>query len=146
MESTLHSILQDKHEALYTVSPDAKVQEAVNVMTESSVGCVLIMNHGRLEGVFTERDLMCRVVYAGRDPHRTPIREVMTTEIATVSPGITVAEAMTLCTQKRLRHLPVYEDDTLLGIVSAGDLTKWGVRDQQHTIEDLIKYIYGERA
>lgn len=143
METTLGTIIKEKPGALYTVSPDASVQEAVNVMVEGGVGCVMVMNEGRLEGLFTERDLMHRVVSRDLDPRQVAARDVMTREIATVSPKLTVGEAMALCTEKRLRHLPVYEGDTLIGMVSSGDLTKYAVSEQQHTIEDLIRYISG---
>lgn len=147
METLLGAIIKDKHQALFTVAPDAPVSEAVAVMTEGNVGSVMVMNRGELQGLFTERDLMRRVVHEGLDPHTTLIHDVMTTEIAIVSPKMTVGEAMALCTEKRLRHLPVYDDDgTLLGIVSAGDLTKWAIDEQEHTIDDLTRYIYGERA
>jgi CBS domain-containing protein len=143
METTLGTILKEKQGVLYSVPPEASVQEAVDVMVEGGVGCVLVMKQGRLEGLFTERDLMHRVVTHQLDPKQVVVREVMTREIATVSPKLTVGEAMALCTEKRLRHLPVYEGDTLLGIVSSGDLTKYAVDEQQHTIEDLIRYISG---
>ncbi len=146
MEMTLHSVLKDKRDALYSVPADATVFRAVEVMVEGGVGSAMIMDHSRLVGVFTERDLMVRVIYPGLDPKTTPIRDVMTREIATVAPTITVSEAMTLCTEKRFRHLPVFDGDTLLGVVSAGDLARWAVDDQQHTIDDLVKYIYGYRG
>ena len=147
MEMLLGAILKEKPQALFTISQNASVQEAVDVMAESNVGCVMVMDHGHLQGLFTERDLMRRVVHQGRDPKTTTVAEVMTTEIATVSPKITVGEAMALCTEKRLRHLPVYDGNgDLLGMVSAGDLTKWAINEQEHTIDDLTRYIYGERA
>ncbi len=147
METLLGAIIKDKHDALYTVRPDASVQEAVNAMADVNVGAILVMDRGKLCGLFTERDVMRRVLAVGLDPHATPVSDVMTVEIATVSPHITVGEAMALCTQKRVRHLPVYDDGgDLLGIVSAGDLTKWAISEQEHTIDDLTRYIYGEHA
>lgn len=143
MDTTLREILSQKSGKIYSVPLDASVQEAVRVMVDGGVGSVLVMNEGRLAGLFTERDLMRRVAYAGLDPAGTSVRETMTTEIATVAPTLRVDEAMSLCTERRLRHLPVYEDEELIGLVSLGDLTKTAVQDQQHTIEDLIKYIYG---
>ncbi|MBA1145950.1 CBS domain-containing protein [Ectothiorhodospiraceae bacterium WFHF3C12] len=143
METTLGTIIKEKPGVLYSVAPEASVQEAVNVMVEGGVGCVMVMKQGRLEGLFTERDLMHRVVGREIDPSQITTSEVMTREIATVSPKLTVGEAMALCTEKRLRHLPVYEGETLIGMVSSGDLTKYAVSEQQHTIEDLIKYISG---
>lgn len=143
MDTTLREILSGKSDKLYTVQIDASVADAVNVMVEGGVGSVLIMKDEQLKGLFTERDLMCRVIHEGKDPGGTPVRDVMTTEIAAVGPNVRVDEAMSLCTQRRVRHLPVYDNDTLMGIVSSGDLTKAAVKDQQHTIEDLYKYIYG---
>ena len=146
MDTRLGTILRDKPQALYTVAPDATVQEAVKTMAEANVGCIVIMGDGKLQGLFTERDLMTRVIGAGREPRETPIRDVMTSAIATVTPKITVGEAMALCTERRLRHLPVYDGDTMLGIISAGDLTKWAISEQEHTIDELSRYIYGETS
>ncbi len=143
METTLREILSRKSSEIHSVPLDASVQDAVRTMVDGGVGSVLVMDEGRLKGLFTERDLMRRVAYAGLDPAETPVRDKMTTEIATVAPTLRVDEAMSLCTDRRLRHLPVYENDELVGIVSLGDLTKAAVQDQQHIIEDLIKYIYG---
>lgn len=144
MEMSLRGVLEDKPDnTVFSVTPEATVREAVTVMVEGGVGCVLVLQGDRLHGLFTERDLMCRVVGKDRSPERTRITDVMTTEVATVGPDVTVGEAMALCTQRRLRHLPVYEDDRLIGLVSAGDLTKAAIRDKQHTIDDLINYIYG---
>lgn len=146
MNITLGTILKEKSSALYSVSRRATVLDAVKVMVEGRVGSVVVMGQGGIEGVFTERDLMVRVVHESLDPATTAIEAVMTKDVATVSPYLTVAEAMSLCTEKRIRRLPVVDGDTLLGVVSAGDLTKWAVHDQQHTIEDLTRYIYGEPA
>ncbi len=143
MNQTLGTILKNKTDALYSVPPTAIVKEAVQIMAEAGVGAALVIDRGTLCGMFTERDLMTRVVNEGLDPATTAISQVMTRDIATVSPTVTVGEAMSLCTQKRMRHLPVYEGDTLLGVISAGDLTKAVVDGQQHTIDDLVRYIYG---
>ena len=146
MDMTLGAILKEKSAALFSVTTGTSVADAVTVMVDGGVGSVLIMDHGHLKGLFTERDLMCRVVYHGLDPRQTPIEEVMTSDVATVRSSLTVGEAMSLCTQRRIRRLPVMDGDTLLGVVSAGDLTKWAVHDQQHTIDDLTRYIYGSPA
>ncbi|MEA5445505.1 CBS domain-containing protein [Gammaproteobacteria bacterium AB-CW1] len=143
MEQSLGSILKDKPGELLAVGPNASVSEAARTMSSHNKGCVLVMDEGGLRGLFTERDLMRRVVAEGLDPARTPVNDVMTSEIVTVGPEVTIGEAMSLCTQRRLRHLPIYKDGELLGIVSAGDLTKALVNDKQHTIDDLIGYIYG---
>lgn len=143
MDTTLHEVLGEKGQDIYSVNADATVQDAVNVMVQNRVGCVLVMENDQVKGLFTERDLMTRVVHEGKDPKTTPIGDVMTTEIATVSPQMRIDEAMSLCTKKRLRHLPVYDDNKLVGIVSTGDLTKAAVGEQEHKIDDLTSYIYG---
>lgn len=146
MERALRDILGEKPQALFSVPPDATVMEAVKIMVEGQVGSVMVIEHGQLRGLFTERDLMRRVMYERLDPEKTAITDVMTKDVATVAPHMTVGEAMTFCTQQRLRHLPVFEGETLLGVISAGDLTKAAVADQQHTIDDLINYIAGSPA
>lgn len=147
MDMSLREVLTGKPDTtIHSVRPEATVQEAVDAMVNGGVGCVLVLEGDRLHGLFTERDLMCRVVGRDRDPKDTPIWEVMTAEVATVGPDVTIGEAMSLCTQRRLRHLPVYEAGRLIGLVSAGDLTKAAIQDKQHTIDDLISYIYGTES
>jgi CBS domain-containing protein len=143
MDTTLREILDKKPAELVTVPPEATVSAAVRSMVSGGVGCVLVMDEAYLQGLFTERDLMCRVVDRHLDPEQTLVSEVMTREVVSISPRATVGEAMSLCTTRRLRHLPVYENERLLGIVSTGDLTKAAVSDKEHTIEDLIRYING---
>jgi len=143
MDMTLRSILEGKHGEIVAVGPNASVREAVRAMVSHDVGCVLVMDEGGVRGLFTERDLMRRVVARGQNELQTLVSEVMTDEVVTVGPDVTVSEAMSLCTERRIRHLPVYANNELIGIVSAGDLTKAAVRDKQHTIDDLISYIYG---
>lgn len=143
MDITLREVLSGKGADVHSVPPAASVQDAVAVMVENGIGSVLVMTDDQLTGLFTERDLMTRVVHEGLDPGTTPVRQVMTTEIATVSPDLRADEAMAICTQRRLRHLPVFEGGELVGIVSTGDLTKAAVRHQEHTIEELYHYIYG---
>lgn len=146
MDTRLSAILREKEGGIHSVRPDDSVQDAVALMSREGIGCVLIMDGDRLRGLFTERDVVNRVVEPGRDPATTRVQDVATTEIATVSPKMNVGEAMSLCTGRRVRHLPVYDEGRLVGLVSAGDLTKAAIRDQQHTIEDLTHYIYGEQA
>ncbi len=146
MDTKLSSILREKSGEIFSLDPNASVQDAVSIMAEKAVGCVLIMEGDRLCGLFTERDLLNRVVNKDKSPADTRLMDVATTEIAAVSPDMNVGEAMSFCTDRRVRHLPVYENDRLVGLVSAGDLTKAAIRDQQHTIEDLTHYIYGEQA
>ena len=142
MEDTLHAVLKEKGVALYSVDAKASVAEAIETMVTGKVGSVLVMDKGHLRGIFTERDVMVRVVHAGKDPGKTPVAEVMTSELAVVPPGMTVGAAMSVCLEKRVRHLPVYDGEELEGVVSSGDLMRWVIGDQQHLIEDLTQYIY----
>jgi CBS domain-containing protein len=141
MNEALERLLEDKGGALETVSPATTIMEAVIRMNDRHIGSLLIMEDDRLVGIFTERDVLTRVVPAGMDPKRTPVSEVMTRQLITVAPTTTVQEAMMVVTDTRRRHLPVVQGGKLIGMVSIGDLTRWMVRDQQRTIDDLIDYV-----
>lgn len=141
MQTTLRSILAGKGSTVHRVPPTATVLDAVRAMNEMRVGSVLVMDGDRLVGIFTERDVLTRVLDGGIDAATTPVSEVMTTEVVTVGPEITVEEAMAIVTQERCRHLPVLENDTLLGLVSAGDLTRRVTGLQEQHIEHLVRYI-----
>ncbi|RLK50188.1 CBS domain protein [Alkalispirillum mobile] len=142
MDNTLHAVLKDKGVALYSVDAKASVTEAINTMVDGHVGSVLVMDKGSLRGIFTERDVMTRVVHGGKDPEKTPVSEVMTREVAVVPPTMTIEAAMAVCLERRVRHLPVYDGADLEGVVSSGDLMRWVIGDQKHMIDDLIQYIY----
>jgi CBS domain-containing protein len=139
MKDELKSILDAKGHRVFGVSPDTSVEEAVRLMVEQRIGSVLVMNGQTPIGIFTERDVMCRVLDPRLDPVETKISQVMTRNPITVSPRTTVEEAMVLMTGRRLRRLPVVENGRVLGMISIGDLTKWVVRDN----EQLLSYIVG---
>ena len=143
MRDTLDAVLQHKGSTVQTVAPQSTVLEAVRKMNAERIGALLVCDNERPVGMFTERDVLCRVVDSGRDPHDTHVSEVMTTELVVVGPTTTVDEAMAVVTAKRCRHLPVVAGDRLVGLVSAGDLTRWVTRNQQHQIQDLVNYITG---
>jgi CBS domain-containing protein len=103
---------------------------------------LLVLERGRPVGIFTERDVLVRVVAAGLDPKVTPVGEVMTRSLVAVHSETTVGEAMRIITEKRCRHLPVVDDTRLRGLISIGDLTSWLVRDHERTIADLHDYIH----
>jgi CBS domain-containing protein len=125
------------------VAPDSTVQDAVRQMNRERVGALLVMVGDTIVGIFTERDLLSRVVAEDRSPVATKVGDVMTTEIVAVRPGRTVGEAMQIVSEKRVRHLPVVEDGRLLGIISAGDLTRWTVAEKEGLIHSLMDYIQG---
>lgn len=145
MNLPLSVILEAKERsALFSVSPDATVLEAVQLMNREGIGSVLVCGVDGAMGIFTERDVLVRVVAAGRDPATTLVGETMTRPFVAVRISTTIEEAMRIITTKRCRHLPVRgDDDRIVGVVSIGDLTKWIVRDQENQIGGLFDYISG---
>jgi len=141
MNDPLERLLEQKTGGLETVGPETTVMDAVARMNQRSIGSVLVMEGERLVGIFTERDVLTRVVPRQLDPNKTPVREVMTRQLVTVSPSTTVQEAMVVVTDTRHRHLPVVQGGRVMALVSTGDLTRWVVRDQQRTIDGLVDYV-----
>jgi CBS domain-containing protein len=144
MLDTLTAILKEKGATVHSVQPTASVLDAVRKMNEARIGALLVVEDDTPVGMFTERDVLTRVVDQGRDPGGTPIADVMTTEVVAVNPGTTVEEAMAVITERRCRHLPVIEDGRLEGMVSSGDLTRWVTRKQRYEIQDLVNFITGK--
>lgn len=144
MQSNLSAVLQSKGHEVLTIAPDKTVIEAVRTMNEHGIGSLLVMNGDEVVGIFTERDVLRRVVDAELDPRTTKVAKVMTRELVTVRQRMTVTEAMAVVTETRCRHLPVIEDGRLLGMVSIGDLTRWVSREQAFHIQDLVNYITGQ--
>jgi CBS domain-containing protein len=141
MNDPLERLLEQKTGGLEVVTPQTSVLDAVARMNQRTIGSVLVMEGERLVGIFTERDVLTRVVPRQLDPTRTPVAEVMTRQLVTVSPATTVQEAMMIITDTRHRHLPVIQGGRLIAMVSTGDLTRWLVRDQQRTIDGLVDYV-----
>lgn len=141
MKTPVRSLLEQKGSTVESIGPEATVMDAVRLMNDRRLGCLLIMENERPVGIFTERDVLNRVVAAGKDGETTPVREVMTRRLVTISPETTVEKAMVVVTEKRCRHLPVMDGDDLAGMISIGDLTRWIIRNQQDQIEDLVRYI-----
>ena len=117
------------------------VAEAVAEMNRHRVGSVLVLDAGRLVGIFTERDVLRRVVGASVDPQRTLVADVMTTGVITISPEASVEETMVLFTEKRCRHLPVLDQGKLVGTISIGDITRWMADSHRAEAEHLKNYI-----
>ncbi len=143
MNDPVRAILDEKGRQVHRIGPEAMVSDAARAMNDAKVGSVVVVDAERPVGIFTERDLMGRVVCRGSDPGATRVRDVMTRELVVIEPTTTVREAMLIVTEKRCRHLPVVEGDRLVGMISIGDLTRWLVRGQQHEIDQLTKYITG---
>jgi CBS domain-containing protein len=141
MTDLIRDVIAHKGAAVETVSPETTAFAAVERMNARRIGAVLVVDDGNTLGIFTERDVLVRVVARGLDPTTTIVRQVMTTEPITISPDATIAHAMSVVTDSRCRHLPVVDGNRLCGIVSIGDLTSWIVRDRERTIADLQDFI-----
>jgi CBS domain-containing protein len=141
MNEPVKKLLEEKSGALEAVGPRSTVLEAITLMNKRRMGSVLVMEGDRLVGIFTERDVLTRVVPQHLDPRRTPVGEVMSRQPITISPNRSVQEAMILMTDSHHRHLPVVQGGKVVGLLSIGDLTRWMVRDQQRTIDDLTDYV-----
>ena len=141
MTDTLRTLLEDKGRVVHSVAPQSTVIDAIRKMNTERIGAVLVMDGDQLAGIFTERDVLCRVVDEGRDPTTTNVADVMTTQPVVVKSTTTVAEAMAVVSEKRCRHLPVVDESRLVGLVSSGDLTHWVTRNQEYHIQDLVNYI-----
>jgi CBS domain-containing protein len=137
----IREVLDDKGSHVETIGPDATVADAVRRMNEQHIGALLVLDGSRPVGIFTERDVLVRVVAQRRDVDTTIVRDVMTTPLVCIKPTTTVEEAMVIVTEKRCRHLPVMEGSELVGLVSIGDLTRSFIRHQQSEIQDLVSYI-----
>jgi CBS domain-containing protein len=141
MKSRVAELLASKDSDIVAVSPSETVIVAVRRMNSHGIGSLPVLDAERLVGIFTERDVLVRVVEDGNDPARTLVAEVMTEEPLCVSPGATVEEAMIFITENRCRHVPIVEGGKLVGLISIGDLVRWHVRDQDVRLEDMLRSI-----
>jgi CBS domain-containing protein len=144
MQDTLEAVLAGKGTAIHYVIPEATVLDAVVKMNDERIGALLVCVSGEMVGIFTERDVLCRVVAEGRNPAATKVLDVMTQEVVAVRSTTSVEEAMAVFTERRLRHLPVVDDGKLMGLVSSGDLTRWVSRNQEGHIQHLMNFITGK--
>ncbi len=140
---TLRQILQGKGHGVVSVSPDATVYDALMRMAEKEVGAVLVLEGERLVGVFSERDYARKTMSHAKPSKETLVREFMTSKVLWVKPTQTVEECMALMTDKHVRHLPVLQDDKVIGVISIGDAVKEMLSEQQFIIEQLEHYIHG---
>ena len=143
MFGLVSSVLAEKGRHVYTVGKAATVAEAVREMNEKGVGALLVMDGHKPAGIFTERDVLRRIVDADRDPALIRVAEVMTRQLVTIGPESRIDEAMGIMTERRLRHLPVLDAGEVVGMVSSGDLMRWVTMNQEDSIRQMTEYING---
>ena len=142
---TVRDLLKTKGRNIWSVGPADTVYDALVIMADKNVGALVVLEGGRLAGILSERDYARKVVLHGKTSRETFVREIMTENPICVNPGHTIEECMALMTDKRIRHLPVLEDDQLAGLISIGDVVKDIISEQEFMIEQLERYITGER-
>jgi CBS domain-containing protein len=142
---SVKDILQEKGTQVYSVSPDAKVYEALQLMAEKNVGALMVMEGDTAAGLISERDYARKIVLKGKFSKDVPVREIMTADVVRIGPDDDVEECMELMTDKRVRHLPVFKNDQLIGIISIGDIVKAIIEHKEEIIEQLEAYIKGKR-
>ncbi|HEU4564929.1 MAG TPA: CBS domain-containing protein [Gemmatimonadaceae bacterium] len=141
----MRDILARKGSAIFSVEPGATVLEAARLMNERVVGGVLVLVGAEAVGIFTERDVLRRVVAERRDPAATTVREVMTSPVLVCRPDTSVEDCAAIMTSRRIRHLPVGDGAGLQGVVTIGDVLAFQVAEQETTIEALSRYVYDVR-
>lgn len=138
---TVRELLAKKGSQVWSVSPDATVYEALQLMAEQNVGAVLVLAGEQLAGILSERDYARKVILLGKSSKDTPVREIMTQRVVCVRPTNTIDECMALMTDKRVRHLPVVAEKHVTGVISIGDVVKATIAEQRFIIEQLEHYI-----
>lgn len=138
---TVRQLLEAKSPEVIAIGPDAPVLDAIRLMAERQIGALLLMEGPRLVGILSERDYARKVVLQGRSSRDTPVRDIMTTQVVTVAPGDSIDHCMQLVTDRRIRHLPVLDGGTVVGVLSIGDLVKTVIELQRQDIDQLQRYI-----
>ena len=141
MKTRISDILQKKGDKVYSVTPKTMVLEAIRIMAGHKIGAVLVMDDNRIVGIFTERDYMNKIILENHSSKDTPVKDVMTTKVAFITPDALIEEGMAVMTEKRCRHLPVMDNRKLVGVVSIGDLVRQLINDQKIAIKSLTEYI-----
>ena len=138
---TVKQLVEEKSHKLLSIAPSMSVFEALQKMAEFDVGALVILDEGRLVGIFSERDYARKLILHGKSSKETRVEEIMTTRVVCIGPDRSAEECMALMTDKRVRHLPVIEDKKVVAVISIGDVVREMIEDQKHTIEQLEQYI-----
>jgi CBS domain-containing protein len=144
VSGTIDAILCQKGSEIFSVTPDATVYEAIELMDKKNVGALVVVENDQLLGMISERDYTRKVMLRGKRSRETKVREIMSSQLTVTHPHEPVEKCLRLMTEKRIRHLPVVDGETLRGVISIGDLVKWVISAQNATIAHLENYIYGQ--
>jgi CBS domain-containing protein len=136
-------LLNDKGHEMYSVSPETMVYDAIKLMTEVKVGALLVIENNKLVGIISERDYTRKVILENRSSHETPVRDIMTAEVLTVTPDQSVEDCMKVMSEHHIRHLPVAENGQPIGIISTMDVVKSIISEKETVIDQLEHYIAG---
>jgi len=139
----VRDLLAEKGNEVWGVTPETSVLDALKMMAERRVGALLVLERGKLAGLFSERDYARKVVLMGKASRNTPVKDIMSTDIVCVAPDQSTDECMNLMTENRIRHLPVMNDGELEGVISIGDVVKAVIEEKENVIEQLEHYITG---
>ena len=140
---TVRQILQRKGYQIFSISPDAKVFDALKIMAEKGVGALLVIDREKVDGIMSERDYARKVILLGKSSKEASVKEIMSSKVIYVEPYQSVEECMALMIDKKIRHLPVFENGKLSGIISIGDVVKAVIGEKEFVIDQLIHYIVG---
>ena len=143
MDSPIRVLLEGKNKQPLYANLDDSVLDCVNKMNEHNIGAIIVQQDEKLLGIFSERDVLRKIVSKKLNPEEVKVSEVMTKKVFTLPKEASVASAMLIMTSQRIRHLPVLEDNKTIGMISIGDLIKWICDQKTTTIEELEKYIHG---
>ena len=143
--ATVRQLLATKDPVIHSITGKTSVAEAVSIMNDNRIGALIVLTQstGMLGGIFTERDILTRIVAQGLDPTSTLVKDVMTSSVHVISPEVTVEHAMAVMTKNRCRHLPVVTPAGILGMISIGDLTRWSSLAHQREADYLRDYLSG---
>ena len=135
--TTVKNILKEKGNVVYSTTPDTPVFEALKLMAEKEIGALVVVESGRLVGIFSDRDYARKVILKGKSSKNTPVKEIMTSEVVTVRPQQTIEECLALMNRVRIRYLPVLEGKELVGLLSIGDVAQAIIAEQEQELEKL---------
>lgn len=141
--ATIENILGNTGREVFSVSASATVYAALEIMAEHNIGALPVVDDGHLHGIFSERDYARKIILKGKSSHDTPVSELMTADVFTITPDTDVEACMAMMTEHHIRHLPVLQGDQLIGLVSIGDVVKSVIAKQEDQIQELHDYVSG---